>query len=74
MRKYLIVLSVFLLTTALPSQAQKFSLSTNLLDYACLGTMNVDVSYSVSRRWTVLAGVRYNPFTFNAGNPYEQFQ
>ena len=74
MKKYLIVLSVFLLTMALPSMAQKFSLSTNLLDYACLGTMNIDASYSVSRRWSVLAGARYNPFTFNAGNSDEQFQ
>ena len=74
MRKYAIVVSVLMLTTALPSFAQKFSLSTNVLDYACLGTMNLDASYSLSRRWSVLAGVRYNPFTFNEGNPEEQFQ
>lgn len=59
---------------SLPSYAQKLSLSTNLLDYACLGTMNADVSYSVSRRWSVMAGVRYNPFTFNEDDPQEQFQ
>jgi hypothetical protein len=74
MRKYLVVLSVFMLATALPSLAQKLSISANLLDYACLGTLNMDVSYSVSRRWSVVAGARYNPFTFNAGDPDEQFQ
>lgn len=74
MRKYVIVVSVFLLTMALPSFAQKFSLSTNLLDYACLGTMNLDASYSLSRRWSLVAGARYNPFTFNEGAPDAQFQ
>lgn len=74
MKKYVIVVSVFMLTMALPSFAQKFSLSTNLLDYACLGTMNLDASYSLSRRWSVVAGVRYNPFTFNEGDSQKQFQ
>ena len=63
-----------MLTMALPSFAQKFSLSTNILDYACLGTMNLDASYSLSRRWSIVAGARYNPFTFNEGDPDEQFQ
>lgn len=72
MKKYLIVM--LMLLASFPSSAQKLSLSTNLLDYACLGTMSADVSYSVSRRWSVMAGVRYNPFTFNEGDPEEQFQ
>jgi hypothetical protein len=74
MRKYVIVVSVFMLTMALPSFAQKFSLSTNLIDYACLGTMNLDASYSLSRRWSLVAGARYNPFTFNEGDQDAQFQ
>mgnify|MGYP003295596486 CR=1 FL=1 len=72
MKKCLIIMLISM--TSLPSYAQKLSLSTNLLDYACLGTMNADVSYSVSRRWSVMAGVRYNPFTFNEDDPQEQFQ
>lgn len=54
--------------------AQKFSMSTDLLGCANLGTMNVEASYAVARHWNVVAGARYNPFTFNAGNPDEQFQ
>ena len=54
--------------------AQKFSVSTNLLGYAALGTLNADVSYSASRRWSFVAGARYNPFTFRAGDPERQFQ
>ena len=52
--------------------AQKLSLSTNLLDYAALGTLNLDASYVLSRRWSMSAGLRYNPFTFGQGD--RQFQ
>ena len=72
MKKCLIVMLISI--ASLPSYAQKLSFSTNLLDYACLGTLNADVSYSVSRRWSLMAGVRYNPFTFRADDPQNQFQ
>lgn len=54
--------------------AQTVSVSTDLLGYAWLGTMNIDASYAVSRRWSLVAGARYNPFTFRAGDPERQFQ
>lgn len=54
--------------------AQKFSISTDILGYAALGTMNVDASYAVSRRCSVVAGARYNPFTFRKGDSQKQFQ
>lgn len=70
-----IMISLLALTCAsLSCRAQKFSLSTNILDYACLGTVNVDASYSVARRWSLTAGARYNPFTFMKGNPDSQMQ
>ena len=53
--------------------AQKFSLSTDILGYAKLGTMNIDASFAVSRRWSLTAGARYNPFTFRKGDD-GQFQ
>lgn len=66
------LLSLFL--SVIPARAQKFSVSTNLADYACLGTLNVEVSYSVSRRWSVTADVKYNPFTFRRGDGAGSFQ
>ena len=54
--------------------AQQVSVSTNLLEYAALGTMNADVSYSISRRWSLQAGARFNPFTFRKGDARKQFQ
>ncbi len=55
-------------------RAQRFSLSTNLLDYVSLGTLNVEGSYSVSRRFSITAGARYNPFVFRKAQPERQFQ
>lgn len=51
----------------LPSEsmsAQKFTISTNIIEYANLGTLNMDASYSFARRWSVNVGARYNPFSF----------
>lgn len=74
MKRYIIVLTVSLLVLSeFRVEAQRFSLSTNLLDYACLGTMNVEGAYSVSRRFCLTVGVDYNPFTFRKGRP-DQFQ
>lgn len=75
MKRFAIILAVVAFAiSSLKSEAQTVSLSTNLLDYACLGTLNADVSYSLSRRWSVTAGARYNPFTFRKGDPDKQFQ
>lgn len=68
----MLLLAMFLLSEVV-SCARKFSISTNLLGYAEFGTLNLDASYAVSRRWNITAGVRYNPFTFRQGTS-EQFQ
>ena len=55
------------------AHAQRFSLSTNLIDYACLGTFNVESAYSISRYWNITIGAEYNPFTYRKGQE-NQFQ
>lgn len=52
----------------------RFSVSTNVLDYANLATLNVDASYAFGRHWGVTVGARYNPFTFRQKDPEHQFQ
>ena len=44
--------------------AQNFSLGVNVFDCADLGTMNLEASCGIARRWTVSAGLKYNPFTW----------
>lgn len=48
------------------ADAQRFNISTNLLEYANLGTLNLDASFGVAKNWSVEAGVRYNPFSYES--------
>lgn len=50
------------------SAAQEVSISTNAVDYANLGTLNVEASYALARHWCMTAGLKYNPFTWRADN------
>ena len=74
MKLRLLFSAIALLAVSYIADAQRFTVSTNVLDYACLGTMNVEGSYALSRRWSLSAGARYNPFTFRASDPQRQFQ
>lgn len=72
-RVIMVTVSAFIMA-ATSLHAQKFSISTDLLGYAQLGTMNVDASVAVAQKWSVNAGARYNPFTYREGDPETQFQ
>lgn len=69
-----ILLPVILVLISCNVSARKLSVSTDLLGYARLGTLNAEASYAVSRHWSVTAGIRYNPFTFRQGDQNRQFQ
>lgn len=60
----LLPLFLLLLSANVELKAQRFTLSTNLLEYVNLGTLNLDASVGVARNWSVVAGVRYNPFSY----------
>lgn len=66
LRRSLLAAVLFLLSSA--AYAQRFNISTNLLEYVNLGTLNVDASYSVAKNWSVGIGARYNPFSFESRN------
>ena len=61
-----IVLLLLFLCLSNIALAQRFTLSTNLLEYANLGTLNLDASFGVAKKWSLVAGVKYNPFSFNS--------
>lgn len=56
------------------SRAQKAALATDLVSYVNFVTLNAEVSYPVARHWSVNAGFRYNPFTFNLGEGKEDIR
>ena len=47
------------------SDAQKYSLRTNLIEWGNFGTVNLDAGMSVSRHFTISAGCKYNPWKFH---------
>ncbi len=68
---------VFALTLAfLPrnAYAQKASVSFNAGDVLLLGTIGVEANYGFAQKWSVNAGMRYNPWTFNKGDAERQTQ
>lgn len=64
-KKRIMVSILILLASAAGASAQEHSVSTNLLGWANMGTMNIEASYGFARRWTAVAGVRYNPFSYH---------
>lgn len=75
MKRVFVILIVFMaMLSSMEAHAQRFSVSTNLLGYACLGTLNAEGAVSLSQKWSVVAGVRYNPFSFRKETPQKQFQ
>lgn len=71
--KKIIVLAFCLFLTARLS-AQTFSLSTNLLDWANLGTLNLQAGLSFSRHLTLHAGARYNNWDFGSAEKGTDFR
>ena len=47
--------------------AQELAVSTNVVDYANFGTVNVEASYGFARHWSAVAAAKYNPFSFRDG-------
>ncbi|MCM1503132.1 MAG: DUF3575 domain-containing protein [Bacteroidales bacterium] len=61
--KYIGILAMMLSCNAL--WAQKFSISTNAAGYLNFATLNIEGAYAVAQHWSLNAGVKYNPFSFN---------
>lgn len=68
---YLIVLALIM---PFASFAQKFSVSTNILDWADLGTINAEVGFAPGRHITINLQGEYNNWNFGSvekGNPFQ---
>ena len=72
--KKTILLALCLLAAGIPLRGQSFSLSSNLLDWANLGTANVQAGLSFSRHMSLHAGVRYNNWNFGSPDEGTAFQ
>ena len=66
--KRTLTLLTLLLAFAFSASAQKWSVSTNIMDYVSLGTINAEGSVATGRHLTVNASARVNPWTFFKGD------
>ena len=73
MKRTLTILTL-LLAFAYSDSAQKWSVSTNIMDYVSLGTINVEGSVATGRHLSVNASARVNPWTFFKGDNNKQMQ
>lgn len=51
------------------ASAQRYSVSTNAVEWLNLGTINAEAGVAVSQHFSVHAGMRYNNWSFRQGDP-----
>jgi hypothetical protein len=69
-----LIITFILAAMPLMTSAQNWSISTNLLDYVSLGTLNAEGSVGTGRRMTVNVSARVNPWTYFKGDADRQMQ
>lgn len=69
-----IIITFILAVMPLLASAQNWSISTNLMDYVSLGTINAEGSVGLDRRISANVSARVNPWTFHKGDPQKQMQ
>lgn len=60
MKKLIPLLFLSLTLLAIPAKGQEWAISTNILDYANLGTVNGQASLALSQKFSIEAGARFN--------------
>lgn len=70
-----LLLAVFLMFvgSTYRAEAQRFSVSTNAIEWANLGTINGEFGVAVGQHFSIHANARYNPWTFRKGSPEDRF-
>lgn len=72
MLKRLLLIIIAATGFTLAASAQKWSVGTNVAEWANLGTINADASVATGRHFTAGVGFRYNPWSF--GSDDKQFR
>ena len=74
MKKIIVLLAFLALSVSAAHSQQRYSISTNLVGWGYLGTINAEAGIAVTQHWSLMAGYKYNPWTFKKGVPGEQHQ
>ena len=71
--KLILLCMVLLATGAGTAHAQKASISTNAMDWANFGTVNLEAGVSVAQHFSLMAGLHYNPWEFKTGKDVDLY-
>ena len=71
---FLFVTTLLILQKPGEAYAQRWSISTNVMDYLNMGTLNAESSVAIAQHYSFNAGVRFNPWTMHYGNEDNQFE
>ena len=63
---FVCVIFALLFSQELIAQNARFTLSTNVLDWANFGTANLELGVGLSQHFSIHASGRYNPWEFTA--------
>ncbi len=66
MKRIIVILAITVMA-ALPAKSQIISVQTNALDWAALGTINLQGQVSFAQNYSVFVEGRLNPWKFNGG-------
>lgn len=75
MKTRIFIISILLLLSGLFTdvRAQKVSLSTNFVDWAYLGTANIEAGISLSQHFSLAIGGKVNPWEFHTPKGYDMY-
>ena len=71
-RTFIVIAVIFM--AAHVATAQRWSISTNTIDWLALGTVNAEGGVAVGRRVTLHTGFKMNPWTFKGYDGDKQYQ
>lgn len=69
-----LIITLILAAMPLLASGQDVAVSTNLMDYVSLGTINAEASVGVGRHISLNTSARVNPWTYHKGDPGKQMQ
>ena len=71
---FLIAVFIWVSGVGNKAQSQQISIGTNMFDYLALGTLNLQMSYSLNKHYSLFLESKYNPFSFGSEENRKQLK
>lgn len=71
--RQIIICILILIMAGYRAEAQKASVSTNIVEWVYLGTINAEAGVSISQHLSIAAGARYNPWKYQTPKGFDMY-